>query len=214
MRFYVLERRPNLDQSADITEFDAPNSTPLGPAPRCAVCGDAVGMLTLLPPFQVELTLWGHHYGDIACGSGMELLVSQRFRDGFLREGLTGIPSFIPAEVMNIKSRKKKIVGEMPRYFIGPPTRSRAAIDDEASGLVRRPPWTCEACRSGGIRRTKRIVFEPGTWSGEDIFIARGLPGRIFTSQRFKNFCDEHSFLNCVLMDADHFSFDYFPGAP
>jgi hypothetical protein len=67
---------------------------------------------------------------------------------------------------------------------------------------------TCSECRDNGIERLDRIVFEPETWSGEDILFARGLPGIEIASERFKSFCDDRAFANCVLIDAMRFSFD------
>jgi hypothetical protein len=62
------------------------------------------------------------------------------------------------------------------------------------------------------MMRLRRLVLEPGTWSGEDVFVARGLEGTIITSERFKEFCDREAFTNCVLIEAAHFHFDHFPG--
>jgi hypothetical protein len=70
----------------------------------------------------------------------------------------------------------------------------------------------CAECRIGSMMRLRRLVLEPGTWSGEDAFIARGLPGTIITSERFKEYCEQGAFTNCLLIEAAHDHFDSFPG--
>ncbi len=207
MRFYVLES-PMTYQTDAVTDFSPINTATASEAPRCPVCGEYIGMLQLLPPIQVELELWGRRVGDLAFGPGNQFLISERFKDAFLHARLTGLPSSIPVKVVRVKSRKR-VTEPVPRYFAVLPARSRAAIDDRASGMVKEAPWTCEECRIEFIIRFKRIVLEEGTWSGEDLFFARGLPGTMITSERFKEFCDKHAFRNCLLIEADRFGLDF-----
>ncbi len=209
MRFYVLEN-PTLEQSDAITDFLPLDSVRTGDAPECPACGEAIGMLRLLPPIQVELKLWGRGFGDLSFGPGNEFLVSERFKDTFLKAGLTGLPSFTPVKIAKVKSRKK-VTEPVPRYFAVLPVRSRTAIDDRACGMVREAPWTCHECRTDIIIRFKCVVLEERTWSGEDVFFARGLPGTVITSERFKEFCDKHAFRNCLLIEADRFGLDFEP---
>jgi hypothetical protein len=137
--------------------------------------------------------------------------VCDRFRVAWLSSGLTGLSGFGPAEVVKVTARRGKIPKPMPNYFVATPGRSRAAVDDNASGIEYERPWICEECRSGSKLRVRRLVLEPNTWSGEDVFIARGLPGTIITSERFKEFCDRHAFSNCLLIEADRFHVDFVP---
>src|SRR5207248_11182380 len=141
-----------------------------------------IGSLPVLPPRRVELGLWGRHFGDFAFHAGTDVLVSERFRDAFLRSGLTGFSGFEPAEIVKVVARLGKIPKPLPSYFVAVPGRSRAVIDDRASGLDYQKRWTCDECRIGSMMRLRRLVLEPGTWSGEDVFIARGLPGSIIMS--------------------------------
>lgn len=210
MQFYVLDPRA---QGSDVrTEFvEAGLRWKTGEAPTCPVCGAGIGSRPVLPPRRVELGLWGRHFSDLAFGGGDDVLVSTRFRDAFLRSGLTGFSGFAPVEIAKVVARLRKIPKPLPRYFEAVPGRSRAAIDDRASGLDYEERWTCDECRTGLMERMRRLVLEPGTWSGEDVFIARGLPGTIITSERFKQFCDREEFTNCVLIEAEHYHFDFFP---
>jgi hypothetical protein len=57
MRFYVLERHPDVDEVPAVTDFLYADGSPVGEAPRCPTCGAYIGMLPLLPPFAVN---WRH----------------------------------------------------------------------------------------------------------------------------------------------------------
>jgi hypothetical protein len=210
MRFYVL-KNPKNAQSDAVTDFLSPEDSQRSDAPKCPACGRYTSSMTLLPPMRFELKVWGRRFGDIAFGVTNRLLLSERFTNAYLKSGLTGFSEFAPAELVEIVTRRK-IKEPVPKYFTALPLQSRAAVDTRASGIDCDVPWTCEECRLGRIVRVRRLVIEPGTWSGEDIFIARGLPGRIVTSERFKKFCDSNAFSNCLLVDAEHFHLDFFPG--
>jgi hypothetical protein len=213
MQFYVLAtpRAHDSDVRTDFLEAEV-GRMKTGEAPTCPVCGAAIGGLPVLSPRRVKLRLWGRHFSDLAFGGGTEVLVSTRFRDAFLRSGLTGFSGFAPVEIAKVVARLRKIPKPLPSYFAAVPSMSRAAVDDRASGLDYEERWTCDECRTGLMERMRRLVLEPGTWSGEDVFIARGLYGRIITSERFKQFCDREAFTNCVLIPAAHYHFDFFPG--
>ncbi len=210
MRFFVLEHpKEGLDDA--LTDFIHAPGTKRGDGPRCPKCGSAIGPRSKLPPIRVELETWGRRFGDLVFGVGNEVLVCERFKDEFLRSGLIGFFGFTPVEIVKVIARRGKVPRPMPNYFYAVPGRSRAAIDDKASEIEYERPWTCEECRSNYKRRFQRVVLEPNTWSGEDVFIARGLHGTVITSERFKEFCDYHAFSNCLLTDAERFHVDFMP---
>ncbi len=210
MRFFVLEHPKRAVDDA-LTDFVSADGTKRGAAPRCPKCGDFVGGLPRLPPMQFELETWGQRFGDLAFGAGNDVLVTDQFKEAFLSSGLTGFFRFSPAEIVKVVARRRKILTPMPNYFVAIPGVSRAAVDHQKSGMDYMIPWTCEECRIGHIMRLRRLVIEPDTWSGEDVFIPRGLPGTIVTSERFKQFCDRYSFSNCQLIAAEEYHFDFFP---
>jgi Immunity protein family (Imm11) len=209
MKFYVLEH-PKTAQSDTITDYFVVD-VDKGEAPRCPVCGRFIGPLSLLPPLRVELKVWGQKFGDLAFGASHTVLVSERFKNQFQRSGLIGFSEFEPVKIVELLTRMP-IKEPPPKYYAVDPMRSRAAIDSQASGIDWETRPSCEECRLGHLKRLRRLILEPGTWSGEDVFIARGLSSKIITSQRFKDFCDRHAFSNCVLTDADRYHFDFFPG--
>jgi hypothetical protein len=210
VRFFVLEHPKDPVDDA-LTDFLPAPGSKSGDAPRCPRCGGAIGMMPSLPPIRVELETWGKRFGDVAIGVGNEVLVSERFKAAFLASGLTGFSPFVPAQVVEVVARRGKVPSSVPDYFVARPCRSRAAVDGLASGIDYEETWKCEECRIGHIKRQRRVVLEPGTWSAEDIFIPRGLPGRIVTSERFKEFCGRYGFTNCSLIPAERHHVDHFP---
>ncbi|MCS6946152.1 MAG: hypothetical protein NZM12_00900, partial [Steroidobacteraceae bacterium] len=54
-------------------------------------------------------------------------------------------------------------------------------------------------------------VLKSDTWSGEDVFFARGLPGTILVSERFKSLCETAGLTSCSLVDTERFGFDHYP---
>jgi hypothetical protein len=210
MRFYVLEHPTDPVDDA-LTEFHAAAGTKRGDAPWCPRCGNPIGMLTRLAPIRAELETFGKRLGDMAFGVSNDVLVSERFRDAFISSGLSGLSGFLPAQIVKVIARRGRISSPMPNYFFAMPGRSRAAIDDRASGIdYIDKRWSCEECRIGSMKRLRRLVLEPGTWSGEDVFIARGLPGTIVTSERFKEFCERNAFTNCLLIPGERYHFDHY----
>jgi hypothetical protein len=207
--FFVLEHPTDPVDDA-LTDFHPAAGTKRGHAPLCPRCGDPIGMKMRLAPIRAELETLGKRFGDLAFGVSNDVLVSERFKDAFLSSGLIGLSGFMPAQIVKVIARRGKITSPMPNYFVAVPGRSRALIDDRASGIDYERRWTCEECRIGQMKRLRRVVLEPGTWSGEDVFIPRGLPGTVVTSERFKQFCDLHAFTNCSLIRAEQYHFDHF----
>ena len=210
MQFYVL-KNPSETKSSTVTEFSEHESVQ-GDAPRCCVCGKFIGPLPWLPPFRAELEVLGNDFGDIAFGAGNELLVSNRFKRLYSEAGLSGFKGFEPVEIVRTKCRRR-LAKPVPEYFHVTASRnSRAAIDVKASSLIMEKPLPCPECRTGGVlKRARRIVLEVSSWSGEDIFFARGLPGTILVSERFSDFCKENQISNAILIPAFDYAFEFYP---
>lgn len=209
MSFFVLQKCIHADPMAG-TEFTAADTANIGDAPCCPVCGQFVGMLPLTPPVRVNIEGWGREWGDVCFGSGTQLLFSDRARQIFLNAGSVSREQFSVAEVVRIQSHRS--MPKPPTYWLTSIPASKAAIDTAASGLARENGPICSVCRLGGtIKKVSRIVLEPDTWQGEDIFIARGLPGTILVSERFERLCLDEGLLNCLPIPAEDFNFDFYP---
>jgi len=125
-----------------------------------------------------------------------------------------GLSIFEQVEAVKTKSygktRRIKPPGD---YLVVRVARSRAAVDDRASGMVREnPAQLCDECRGAGIiKRWKRIVIEEDTWGGEDLFHPRGLPGAILTSERYREFHLANRINNGLLIEASQYAHDFYP---
>jgi len=164
MSFYVLDNPKAQEEEKHglaITDFISVAPVNTGNAPLCPVCHRPVGMLPWLPPYKAELEFWGDEAGDIAFGSGNEVIVSERFRQLYLNAGLVGLSGFDQVEVVRTRSYGgKKRIKPAGDYYLVRITRGRAAINQRASGLILDGSPICEECREGGItKRVKRIIF-------------------------------------------------------
>ncbi|HEX5746321.1 MAG TPA: hypothetical protein VFZ09_08755 [Archangium sp.] len=207
-RFFVLTE--GAVGSRYETWVDTVEPDNLADAPHCPRCGDVIGMLIWLPPYRVELELYGQELGDYMRGPGYERLISERFADAFRAEGLTGLEGFHPVEVLRVRRRGKKALKPLtvPRYYVVWPCFGRGAVDVVLNRVRVSKPPTCTECRSTGIDAIHGFVLEPGTWSGEDIFRPRGMQGDIVVSERFKSFVERHGLTNMVLTPTEQFVWD------
>lgn len=210
MRFFVLVRTPTFDQSSAIADV-YPLGDTRGEAPRCGACGDFIGALSWLPPYRVELEALGTEFPEVVDVPGDDMLVAERFRGLYEDHEMVGLSGFDPVEVVRVKRRKKSLQGDPPVYYRVSVARSGAAVDDAPSGIDREGA-VCPICRQARlIKRAKRIILESGTWTGEDIFIARGLSGTFLTTERFRDFCEENRVVNAVFVPAEEYAFDFYP---
>ena len=211
MKFFVLQN-PKAGCSDAATDFLPVDGALTGDAPRCEVCGRYIALRPLLPPVRVELDGWGSVWGDVAFGPGDQVLISDRCKRAVAQAGLNGFARLDPVVIEKVRRHRSSIGGSPPVYWLASVARSRAILDENASGLERDDGAVCSECSLGGvIKRLRRIVLRPGTGSGEDVFFARGLPGTILTSERFKSLCETAGLANCSLVDAETFSFDHYP---
>lgn len=213
MQFFVLKQEPTAKpghQSASMDVLSAEGTT-TGDAPRCEACGDYVGSCAWLPPYRIELETWGNEFGDIAILAGTDLLVSTHFKEAWRRTDLKGLSGFEEVEIVKV-IRRRTLIGNPPRYFRAVVSLSRTAIDLAASEFEWDSPPTCTKCLLANlVKRWKRIVIDRRTWTGEDIFIARGLSGTIIVSERFKEFCKVHNVKNACFLPAESFAYDFYP---
>jgi len=209
MKFYVLSDPKDVNREG-VTDFlrgDSFNTGRLPDALRCEVCGKLMGNLSWLPPYKAELEFWGREAGDVAFRTAEGFLVSHRFKELYEKTDLKGLNGFIKVEIVKIKRHKRKYPEIIPDYYYVRVPISHAKLDFEASGVVFTGEFICEGCKSGrGVYKSiERIVIEEGTWSGEDIFIARGLWGSFLTTERFKDFYINNNFKNGEFLETENF---------
>ena len=115
MKFFVL-RNPKAGGALAVTDFLPVERSRRGRAPQCPVCGKYVGVRPLLPPVRVELKAWGVlQWGDVAFGTGDQILVATKLTTLFSRAGLVGWARLDPVEVVKT-TRRRAISGPPPAY--------------------------------------------------------------------------------------------------
>jgi len=210
MNFFVLIPRPNNVQSKAETEYEKIEPINRGDAPKCEKCGNYIGLLTWLPPYRVNIELWGNDFGDIVWGIGLNLLVSERFVSMYRQYRFTGLSGFDPVEIVKVKRKRKRKKISIPNYFRVKVDVGRAAIDHKLSGLDTGRDNICNVCRgSGSLRKIDRFILEENTWDGRDIFVAIGVTGTILVTQCFKEACEESDILNAVFVEAEKHRIDH-----
>ena len=208
MQFYELEQSPGGDAETCYSEEKGYNQ---GDATSCPVCGGTVSMLTWLPPYRVELELYGKEFGDfVFTPAGNDFLVSQKFREVYCSNGLTGLSGFDPVEMLRVKSRRKRFPNP-PIYFRVSVNYGQTALDLKASGFEWHQPPKCAHCREATKIRWQRLVLEEGTWSGEDAFRPRGRSAAVMVSQRFKDACEQNGITNAFFTPAELAGHDFEP---
>ena len=114
-RFFVLE--DGMFGPYD-TKFSKVEPVNRGDPPQCPQWREHMGMLTWLPPYRVELELYGQGFGDFVEGPGYDALISERMVESFRAEGLTGLLGFHPVEVVRVRRKRKgPAPGAVPSYF-------------------------------------------------------------------------------------------------
>jgi len=179
--------------------------------PRCPVCGQAVGPLVWVPPHRLEVSsAKPEKWGDFLWGAWLSApMVSARFKAIYEAEALIGVRCHSPSVQIVRVGRKKR--GDLP---LNPPTyhvieieRLGPELDEDASGMTR-THLECPYCHRGDAKRWTGVVIKLGSWSGEDIFFPRGLPGTCVTSERFRQIVESRGLTNARFVPADRYAYD------
>ena len=200
-RIYLLESTdPSYEATTDFIQAEPHN---VSDGPNCPACGGPTGAFRWAPPLRAELETWGNRYGDMAFGPSESMLLSERFKELWLKSGLMGLEGFEPVEIVKVVRRGKRFKDPPPAYFRVVPQRSQAAFDSVASGEQWEEPPSprCEVCREGGNSKGwERIVLEEEP--RENICRVRGFGG-VLVDEHFKRFVEENGLLNCPLVPAE-----------
>lgn len=191
------------------TQFSKVEPVNVGEAPECPKCGGVIGLLSWLPPYRVELELYGSALGDFVKGPGFQVLISERMAEAIRAAGLTGLLGFDPVEVVRVRRKRKSAKPvDVPRYFVVSPCFGRGAVDLSRSLLRRSRQLTCPECLNPGVDTIHGFTVEPGTWQGEDVFRVRGLTGRVVVTERFVQLVQRHGLTNMKLVPTEEYVWD------
>lgn len=216
MQFYVIEPEKGLFGTKwAYGESEEPKNR--GEPRTCPVCGSFLSLMTWLPPHRMKLSsAKPEKWPDFLWADGHDLMVSGRFKSIYEVEGLSGITRFHPpAEIVRVGNKKRgDLPADLPTYHLVDILWGGANLDDKASGAVFKHWPLCEFCRSSGaVYSRERIILEPDSWTGADIFQARGVAGEILVSERFKEVVERYGLTNLLLISAERYGYDEFrPG--
>ncbi|HLL54899.1 MAG TPA: hypothetical protein VK447_15195 [Myxococcaceae bacterium] len=165
-------------------------------------------MRTWLPPYRVELELYGKDFGEVVM-DGRDLLITERFAEAFKAEGLTGLVGFHPVDVVSVHRKRPgpKPTGH-PRYLFVTSAYGSPAVDPKHSRIKGSRPMKCEWCRYVGAEAIDGIAVETGTWKGEDVFRPRGLTGTTIVSERFMRFAEGHAMGHITFVPIEKYVWD------
>ena len=212
MQFYLLVKKPNgLSQAARVDVlYDV--KAPRGHALLCPTCGSYVSLLQDLPPYPVELELWGLRFGDVMTYESHTVLVSQKFREVYEAAGLSGLSKFEPVKVIRVIRRRRNAALQIPQYLRAEVALGETMVNQEASEFEWVEPPNCTKCMRGhNLKRWSRIVIDELSWDGADIFRPRGMANDFFVTERFKQVCEQNSIANAVFLPAECYSHDFYP---
>lgn len=199
MKFYIFE---NLRFISDFAYGEEVKPINRGEPDYCPVCRSPLSMMKWLPPHRVKLEK--PVYGDFVFGTFTEMLVSESFKDVYEKSEIRGITAFHPVEIVKV-NRLRPNSPKPPQYYYIEIKRTETKIDEVASHFFWERKPKCSECRSGVIKSLNSVFIKSETWTGEDIFYAKGLPGIIIVSQKFVDFVLENGFTNAKFIPSEDY---------
>jgi hypothetical protein len=203
-QFYVLLAGRGTEHDTEMLEEDP---VFFGDAPRCESCGRFLGGRPWLAPHRAELALLGSTWGDLAfrVGDESDVLITKPVARSWKDERLTGLTGFEAVEITRVRGSQVA----PPEYVHVSPEIGRGAIDERRSSLVRSEQIVCQRCHyAGTLWAINGFSLEPGTWTGADVFIPRGLSGTVVVTERFKDWVDWKRLTNVRLIPTESYQWD------
>lgn len=199
MNFFSISRS-FCDSGLDF-DFEAAESSRVGDAPRCTLCGRFCGMLRLVPPIHGTLCVEASTF-DLAVVSGGEILLSERCLGIFHANGIMGLVEPTLIEVLEIEGPLD--AGSVGKYYLADAVRWGADLDRAKSGIRTTENATCPNCGYAGlIDSYDRICIVESSWTGQDLFRVKGLPGAILVTDRLRQFLMKHHLTVCSIIPAE-----------
>lgn len=210
MHMFFL-RLPLKDLSATTAQYYySSRVSTKGVFPKCPTCQRYIAVQEYLEPPVVELEGWGDRWADFAFGTGEQLLLSWRAVECFKNSDLRGLKIVGEVEVEKVVRHSTRLRAP-PRYYLVTLARSAAALDPGLSGLISEHEQKCGDCQfAGEIKALRRIALTPGTWSGEDMFICRGLPGVQLVTEKVVTAAAHFDLLGAEFIPTERCAYDGF----
>ena len=203
MPFLVLH--PVVGSAAE-TAYE-PIAPVLGEAPRCPRCGLYVGMKAWLPPYRVRLRVLGDRVGDVAFGSGGDLLLSDAFVEAWRKAALQGLGDAVPVQIETIQP--EHVAQRLSGFHHVAVQREDAAVDPEGSHIVRRGPLDCKLCEGPGlVEAILGFRIAEGSWNGADLFMPWGLNGILVVTERVAALAAQYNLANVTTTPVEEYRWD------
>jgi hypothetical protein len=202
VQFYVLELKVG---SPYETWHRSMEPVHLGDSLHCPECGINFTSLRWLPPYRAMIKAYGPELGDVAF-SGMSILVSHRFRLAWEGAHLRGIDEFTPLE--RVRVRPARLGKGAVSYYHVEVRHFGTRIDLQRSLIEYDKPITCDKCLSAGADTVRGFAIDERSWTGEDIFVAWGMPGSIIVTDRVRQLRDEYDLKNVNLTPVEEYFWD------
>lgn len=211
-KFYVIEPEKGMLFGTKWSYGEVMDPVNYGSSQKCPVCGGQVSKLKWLPPHFVKLSSGKpKKWCDFIWGAGFPLLISERFKEIYHLEGLKGIESFSPVEIVRMGKNK---TGEFPLpppcYYLVSIPWGGADQDDLASEIRYEHPEEikCNYCREGvAISSQVKVIIREDSWDGSDIFKPIHAPTLFMASERFKQVAEKYEFTNIWLIPAEKYGY-------
>jgi hypothetical protein len=141
---------------------------------------------------------------------GADFLIAAPVATTFLESGLSGLAGFDHVEPVSVRGTSTAPPGYVHvRVGIG-----SARIDEARSSIRRSGDVECDECRFGGtLDAVHGFAIAPDSWTGIDVFIARGLPGTPIVSERFKNWAEQEQLTAVRFTPTETFAWDSRPAS-
>lgn len=205
MEYYVLQSEAGTDAE---TLYEPAEPMRLGPAPTCPRCGRYVGLRTWLAPRSARIGVYGRVFGDVAFGSGTDLLLSDSFVSAWRSKSLRGLGGFEPVAVRRT-SAPRLSRSCAPKYFHATAGRTNARVNRATSQIETAGTIACELCLGPGpIDGIAKLDIDLRSVGEEDAFQPWGAAGIVVVSERVLALAEEHRLENVTGTPLSTFSWD------
>jgi len=146
----------------------------------------------------------GRRVGDIAFGSGSDLLLSQAFVDAWYSDGLRGLGTVDPVQIETVQPQA--LAESLSGFHHMVAQREGAAIDPEESHIVRSGASECGLCGGAGlVEAILRIRISEDSWKGADLFVPWGLHGIIVATERVADLALKYDLANVTTTPVEEY---------
>jgi len=177
----------------------------IGDSEKCPVCNRHVSMLKWLEPRKIKLS--NTRYPDrLKSWLPQSFVISERSKEAYEQEGLTGIKLFTPVEVVKVSRMKKDSPASFNYFSAEIAYTSNVRVDVANSEIIgQNDDWQCALCNPFGSTRDQiiKISLDASNWQGEDIFKVYSL-GVVY-SQKFYDLVQKHNLTNFNLVPVSEY---------